>query len=272
MAEPGRTPYAEWFSQSGFAPLNDHATVPLDYARRLVRYISDPSTVRVRVLERHGIAPPVERIRSLRQEWVEVIEHRAGHNYTYGMTDAERRAEERRSQPAPKPTPPPALKPPTLKLVEPEPQPAPEPEPQEPKQYVMITPADVIDAVADICDVSHGEIIGTLRDQEFVKPRNLVCALLRARGGSLTNIGKRIGGRDHSTVMNSLRKFFDRDLRFDTIRRGWMHLAPGWARNVTSPEELDAIAFSSPGVPRTKDEIAAYLQGDTDPASDEQAA
>lgn len=49
---------------------------PLAYAKKLVTYISDPSTVRVRVLEWFGRAPKLEKIQELRAQHEEAVKRR----------------------------------------------------------------------------------------------------------------------------------------------------------------------------------------------------
>lgn len=55
---------------------------PLAYAKKLVTYISAPSTVRVRVLEWFGRAPSIERIAQLRKEYEETVNRQYPQDYS----------------------------------------------------------------------------------------------------------------------------------------------------------------------------------------------
>lgn len=71
-------------------------------------------------------------------------------------------------------------------------------------------PALVIDAMAERLGVSVSDIVapaGGPRPQELVHARAAVAMVLVGRGYSRPQIGRRIGGRDHSSVINWERKF-----------------------------------------------------------------
>ncbi len=215
----------EWFSQSGLP--EDQMGTPQVYARRLSRYIADPSTVRVRTLDQFGKAPTLAVIRDMRQRWLKLVEQRATEQDIFD-----------------RPVPPQ----PVLKLVEaevpeaPTPAPAPNPTPVAARSFLLRTAADVIDACADVCDVTHGEIVGTMRLKEIVRARNLAAAVLRARGNSLPKVGALLGGRDHSTVVNAIDRFFVRDIREPAVGAAWKALAPCIAKACRTYDELSAVA------------------------------
>lgn len=215
----------DWFSQSGLP--DDQMATPYVYARRLTRYIADPSTVRVRTLGHFGRAPGIETIRAMRHKWVEMVDKRA-------MEQDDRPALTIRQ---PKPTP-----------VDTEPQPViikigppPEPLPVAARGYMLHTATDVIDACADAFGISYGELIGTMRNRQYTRPRNLCIAVLRARGNSYPNIGRIIGGRDHSTIVTALHKFFAREIIDPQYEKAWMSLAPCVAKACRSVEELNLV-------------------------------
>lgn len=66
--------------------------------------------------------------------------------------------------------------------------------------------------IHDICshfEVSVGRIIGNNRNAKYVMVRQLICDMLYSDlflGMSLNSIGKLLGGRDHSTVLHSIRQ------------------------------------------------------------------
>lgn len=69
------------------------------------------------------------------------------------------------------------------------------------------TAEQVIAAVADYYGVTADDLKGKRRDREFVYPRQVCMRLLRQRFTlSLTEIGKLLGGRDHTTVMHGAHK------------------------------------------------------------------
>lgn len=229
----------DFFARSGFDVLSDEPG-HWGYAKRLSRYITDPSTVRVRTIEQFGIAPPVDVIRTMRAEWLATIKRRAHAIATYGMAGERRRAEERSARvtvTAPK-------RGPVLRLVQPTGVmiTQPDPTPVAAKGFLLHTATEVIDACADACGVSHGELIGTMRQPEYTRARNLCAAVLRARGNSLSSIGRLIGDRDHSTILNSIRRFFARDIEDEHMLAAWNALAPCVSRACRSLPELSVVS------------------------------
>lgn len=70
-----------------------------------------------------------------------------------------------------------------------------------------ITCERIIRLVCEIYDVSKGALLSDRRNREIVIPRQIVCYLakqLTAR--SMPEIGRKLGGRDHTTVLNAIRK------------------------------------------------------------------
>lgn len=70
-----------------------------------------------------------------------------------------------------------------------------------------VTPQLILDVVAEHFHVSPEDIISSKRQSEIVLPRQIVMYLCRDLGGvSLKNIGKFLGGRDHTTIIHGADK------------------------------------------------------------------
>lgn len=79
--------------------------------------------------------------------------------------------------------------------------------PNKPKE---ITPSLIISVVADHFGVKADDIASTKRHAEFVMPRQIVMYLCRdLTDYSLTNIGKLLGKKDHTTVIHGIKKIED---------------------------------------------------------------
>ncbi len=82
-----------------------------------------------------------------------------------------------------------------------------------------ITPAGVIDAVARYFGVSEQDLGGRQRRREIVLPRQVAMFILRTESDtSLVDIGRALGGRDHTTVMHGIEKI-ERELETDVQLR-----------------------------------------------------
>ncbi len=82
------------------------------------------------------------------------------------------------------------------------------------------TPEAVVKAVADFYSLSPEDIKGRSRSQKVVKPRQIAMYLARQETqASLPKIGKALGGRDHTTVLYSLKKIGDQTERDEMLRR-----------------------------------------------------
>ena len=80
-----------------------------------------------------------------------------------------------------------------------------------------ITPKQIIAAVAGFYDVSIRDLIKKGRKKEIVKPRQAAMYLMRSETSvSYPNIGERLGGRDHTTVMHAVEKI-KKDMETDGI-------------------------------------------------------
>lgn len=81
------------------------------------------------------------------------------------------------------------------------------------------TAADVLKAVCATFDISEKEILGRQRKREIVRPRHVAMYLLREETeSSLVEIGRTLGGRDHTTVLHGIEKI-EKDLETDTQLR-----------------------------------------------------
>lgn len=80
-----------------------------------------------------------------------------------------------------------------------------------------ITPKEIIAVVAGFYDVSTRDLIKKGRKKEIVKPRQVAMYLIRSETSvSYPNIGERLGGRDHTTVMHAVEKV-KKDMETDKI-------------------------------------------------------
>jgi len=70
-----------------------------------------------------------------------------------------------------------------------------------------ISPGQIIKATSNFYDISESDLKGNSRKKEIVKPRQIAMYLLREElEYSFPFIGKKIGGKDHTTVMYSYKK------------------------------------------------------------------
>ncbi len=71
----------------------------------------------------------------------------------------------------------------------------------------FIKPETILKSVATYYNVTDEDLKGKQRDKRVIVPRQVAIYLLRAETElSLVEIGKHLGGRDHSTVLHSLEK------------------------------------------------------------------
>lgn len=205
-------------------------------ARRLARYITDPTTIRAYIVSNFGpvAQPTVAQIRAMRCEverrreglanWLGV--ERAGDDIDFVADKTPHKLKLVRASRGLHPE----------KIAEPEPLVLPEP-------GTLCTALDVIAASARSCGVSAKDVINRGRQRKIVPARCLAIAVLTARGNSFAQTGKRLDDRNHSTIVHLCRQFFDRELRDDTMVRRWEALAPeGFAHIRTYDALMDALA------------------------------
>jgi len=83
-----------------------------------------------------------------------------------------------------------------------------------PRKTLAIT--DVVEKVARYYDIDHNSIYEKTRRKEVVKPRQIIMYILREDFQiSYPAIGKKLGGRDHTTVIHSCEKIKN-ELKSDT--------------------------------------------------------
>jgi len=88
----------------------------------------------------------------------------------------------------------------------------------------IITPKEIIKVVAEFYDVPEKELVSNSRRREVVKPRQVAMYLLREiLKSSFPSIGKRFGGKDHTTVIHACEKIA-KNLETDEELREEIHL------------------------------------------------
>lgn len=86
-----------------------------------------------------------------------------------------------------------------------------------------ISGKSILKIVADFFDIDQNEILGQKRTKNLVYPRQLSMYLMRHEiNYSFPNIGKELGGKDHSTVMHGCKKIEKESSRNSEIQE---HLA-----------------------------------------------
>ena len=73
--------------------------------------------------------------------------------------------------------------------------------------YRKTSPQVILKAVADFYNISGADLIKRSRKKEVVRPRQVAMFLLRDETKlSFPEIGQKLGGRDHSTVIHACEK------------------------------------------------------------------
>lgn len=72
---------------------------------------------------------------------------------------------------------------------------------------MVYTQKEVVAAVAIAFGLTYEELRGPRRDTQAVCARSVAVRILRDRGNSTSCIARYVGRRDHSTILNLLRKF-----------------------------------------------------------------
>ena len=76
-----------------------------------------------------------------------------------------------------------------------------------PDKHREVTPALIIDVVAEHFGVNPEDITSKKRNSEFVLPRQVVMYLCRSMLEiSLSNVGKILGKKDHTTIIHGIKK------------------------------------------------------------------
>lgn len=232
-----------WFAQGGLADTEDYDATA--HARRLVRYISDASTVRARTLDRYGTAPPIATIRKMRDSWTGIVAARAASRTCANVPDEPElmagddeyfddisdaiAALAVRSQRAAQPPRRVVVAAPGLPVVLP------------PPLLIPVTQREILARCAAVCGLTAEDILGKSRKAVVVRARQFVTTVLRARGNSYPMVGRYLGGVDHSTVIHSVRTFFNRGIQDPAYVTAWMSEAPCAMKMVRSVQELDML-------------------------------
>lgn len=170
--------------------LENEANTPETYARQIA-YISNPSTIRARVLEEYGRAPSIERIRKIQDERRgKSMEVRPSRYKNEEMDDFHVVGLVKRKRPKPQEVNRPL--PPSVPSVK--------------------TPIDIIADVAWRMGLKAADVIGPSRERRFIHARRVIASIFVHRGMSRPDAASRIGRTDHSTIINLLRglhKAFD---------------------------------------------------------------
>jgi len=99
-----------------------------------------------------------------------------------------------------------------------------------------------VEAIARRTGVTVGELEGPDRSRRLVDVRRLVARVMRVRGATLRDVGVVLGNRDHTTVMNLMKKPVPGYLEDLLIDMGLFHpnsMEPK-ARVESKPEQGDA--------------------------------
>ncbi|WP_038038228.1 chromosomal replication initiator protein DnaA [Thermorudis peleae] len=87
-------------------------------------------------------------------------------------------------------------------------------------QRRQLTPEAVLDTICRYYRISTADLVGPGRRRDIVVPRQVAMYLLREELGlSLVEIGQRLGGRDHTTVLHGIEKI-EQQLQHDAQLRG----------------------------------------------------
>lgn len=220
--------------------MNLEAQTPISYARYLAGYISDPSTIRARVMREYGRAPSLDECRKIRERiagkkdrffdrTLDAPEHghfECGHERSAGNSllrengrvvckicrrklEAEAAKRYREKQRAEREAA-------AIKKLRTD-------KPLFPAWYnppAVVRPkvaSDTLQLVADAFMISYGELIGTDKHKHFVDARAVVVRILRQAGMSYAAIGKWLK-KDHSSILNLYRNWDKRAARNPMVR------------------------------------------------------
>lgn len=182
---------------------------PEAYARQIA-YISNPSTIRARVLEEYGRAPSIERIRKIQNERLcandDIEPYEEDDFRVVGLVKIEPKQQNQ-----------------AINAM---------------SGNLKFIPTEIIIDVCQRLDVSVDEVVSAKgRTGMLIHARRLISAILRYRGKSYPFIGEKLGGRDHSTIINLCKKV---SMTFDKVEGSksiFDEYAKEWDRIVASRVE-----------------------------------
>lgn len=169
---------------------------PEKYAKHMASYISCPTTIRVRALEMFGRAPTIAQIEAMRPK--------QGRVPSYQKLDAigpDKPVRPRLQAPVP------------IKKSARGPARKPQPPRLWPKWYDPFDSLGLFDhqrLMAELgreLNVSRTRILSRERDTYLVAARSAFAKMLRERGWTYPRIGRALGNRDHSTIINLVEKW-----------------------------------------------------------------
>lgn len=79
--------------------------------------------------------------------------------------------------------------------------------------------ADIVAAVSAVSGVPEADLIGPGRSASVARARQVCYHIARAEGHTLSRIGRALGGRDHTTVLEGLRQVHERALLDAELRQ-----------------------------------------------------
>lgn len=180
---------------------------PPIYARRLAGYIRDPSTIRVRVLERYGHCPPREVIvrmlddqaRATGKPWNFLQKREHDHLFS----GIHRKL------------------PPTVAMPEPDPE-------LTPMGRAHRTAKDMIAEAAGAFGLTYADIVAPGGKARIKRVRFMLAQLMVDRGNSRSQVARWLGRTCHSTVCHAM-KVFPRMLQdHPDIARAYAHFRKEW--------------------------------------------
>lgn len=166
---------------------------PQAYARHLATYIASPTKIEAYTRLEFGEAPTLHAIANMRRQ-VEVS------GKTYRNARRELWEVERESEPKPR----------TYDNSRTVYVPAHVVLPEKPQPAIIRSHKDVVTSVAHGFGLTYEAVTGARRFTVLVCARSVAAKILQERGNSLPQIGRYLGGRDHSTIHNLLVTYDDR--------------------------------------------------------------
>lgn len=190
------------------AVVSDHSTAK-EYARQLAKYIKDPSTIRARVVEYYSQrVPSLDDIKRIQRDMsvTKRVKNPKGKEYQVKETDGDHfavRGLVKEPVFAGQPVATNITRQPVPSVATPAAKMWPnwyEPPPRS-NSYAM-PQHRLLASVAMKHSTTIDDICSRDRRMEKVDARRVVAVVLKARGWSYPRIGRLLGGRDHSTIMN----------------------------------------------------------------------
>jgi len=191
----------------------------INKAIRALAYLKTPDRVRAGVRNTYGVSVPLDRV----QRVLSTIQTEGTHKAKVGEpTEADGWHFDARVNYKCRPV---IVAPivqrdrPALRIKEPLPATVPAPTPNPftgPFQFKLLAAS-----IASDFDTTADEIIGPSRFRSLILPRLVLTKLCIERGMSCAQIGRKMGGRDHSTILNQRDKFEPYAALYPTIRESY---------------------------------------------------